>query len=514
MNDLLADAVIPINGDSGSAAERLSLPDLFARLVGDTVDGFPGLGAHQAPAWYQLLGQLGALALHHAGRTTPAADPDDWRAMLADLTPGASAWSLVEMDTGTPAFLQPPTSRFAEFKPHAPTPDALDLLVTAKNHDRKQARATGGTPHLWLYALVNLQTHQGFSGRGQPGVARMNGGFSSRVLVDRRKNGRWGPRVDRAVRMLLARRDDVLDSVDDAMYRSEGGLALTWLRPWDTEEMLSLSELDPYFIEVCRRVRLMRGEDGSVAAWARPAMKLRTDAKAIFGNLKDPWVPVDLRKSPPTALTVGASGFDYRLIQRLLFRPGDSTKPLALKPLPGESGANAEIHLAALVRGQGKTEGFHERVIPLPASVKFHFAEEPDEDDETSLAELSAVMVSLAGGVRKVLRQAVIVYLHGPESPNFKKADANPVAARFDRQVDDQFFKHLFGAPEKGLEPARAEWQLFLRTTATAVARDAWSRLSPPGARREKALYASESVLFGGLRKQLPDAFPKAASGD
>ena len=502
MYDLLTDPLIPIGAGDGSRTERVSLPGLYARLAGDTVDAFPGLGAHQAPAWYQFLGQLGALALRREGRETPPSDPDAWRAMLAELAP----------DAADSALLQAPTCRLDEFRPYAATPDALDLLVTAKNHDLKQSRAIGGSPHLWLYALVNLQTQQGYSGRGQPGVARMNGGFASRVLVDRRPGSRWGPRVVRAIRMLLARREGVLESMDDQVYRARGGLALTWVRAWDTDEMLSLSELDPYFIEVCRRVRLIEAGHGSLAARVRPAAKRRTDAKAFFGNVGDPWIPLDLRKDPPTALTVGGGGFDYRLVQRILFRGGESRKPLALGALPGESGKNSQIHLAALVRGQGKTEGFHERVIPLPASVQLSVGADPDDDDEASMAKLSDEMVTLAGSTRKVLRQAITVYLQGPEHPNFKKMDAAPVVRQFDRQTDNQFFDFLFAAPAEDFVSARRKWQVVLRTTATRLAKDAWGRLSPPGARREKAQFASESVLFGGLRKQLPDAFEAADS--
>ena len=211
---------------------------------------------------------------------------------------------------------------------------------------------------------------------------------------------------------------------------------------------------------------------------------------------------------------MGAGGFDYRLLQRVLFRSGESRQPLAFKALPGESGKNAELHFAALVRGQGKTEGFHERVIPLPAAVALHFERgaDEDEDDDTSLEQLSERMVAHAGGVRKVLRQAVTVYLQGPDNPNFKKLDAASVVARFDRRTDEEFFKHLFAAPEAGYSPSEQEWQRFLKDTAVKLARDAWDRLSPPSARRERAQFASETVLFGGLRKQLPQAFPQADS--
>lgn len=512
MTNLLADGIIVVR--IGRTTGRVSLPDLYVRLAADEVDSFPGLAAHQSPAWFEFLVQLGALAALHQRSRVPPRNTEAWNATLAELAgdTATSAWNLVGDEPGQPALLQPPTSRFGEYKRFATTPDGLDLLVTAKNHDRKQAQAVGGDPHLWLYALVNLQTQQGYSGRGQPGVARMNKGHASRVLVDRRPSHRWGPRVERAIRMLLARREDMLRSVDQAVYRAEGGLALTWLRDWDEDRMLSLGELDPYFIEVCRRVRLVRMDEGSVEAWVRPAVKARTDAKAFLGNLGDPWIPLDLRKSPPTALTVSAGGFDYRLTQRILFDSGTSRRPLAFKALPGESGRSAELHFAALVRGQGKTEGFHERVIPLPAAVALQFERDAGADEETSLEQLSTRMVDLAGSVRKVLRQAVTVYLQGSNNPDFKKPDAASVVFRFDRRTDEEFYTHLFAAPATGYSASELGWQQFLKNTALELAGDAWTRLSPPSAQREKARYTSEVVLFGGLRKQVPDAFPKPDS--
>ena len=75
--------------------------------------------------------------------------------------------------------------------------------------------------------------------------------------------------------MLLVRRDEVLKRVGDDMYRAEGGLSLTWLRTWDTDAPLLMSELDPFFIEVCRRVRLTataKGRHrGALAAGEHPA---------------------------------------------------------------------------------------------------------------------------------------------------------------------------------------------------------------------------------------------------
>lgn len=513
MHDLLTGSVIPIvrGGDRTS----VSLPGLYAALAGDAVDSFPGLAAHQAQAWYQFLAQLGAIALHEGGREALPAEADGWRALIAALSPGCAdtAWSLAVSDPTAPAFLQPPTTRIASFKECARTPDRLDVPVTAKNHDRKQAQAVGGAPHHWLYALLTLQTAQGFSGATKYGIARMNRAYSSRVMVDRRPGPRWGPRVRRAICMLLARREEVLRRAGDNLFRRRGGLALMWLRPWDEDTGIGVGELDPYFIEICRRIRLDQGRDGRLRAVGMGSESTRVDAKALKGNLADPWVPVDLdpKKGAP-ALTVGPGGFDYRLAQRILLQGREFRSPLSMKELCGERGEDSEIHMVVLVRGQGRTEGLHERTIPLPHSIAELLAVEPDPDDDDDpvpLAELSEYMVARAGDARTALRRAVLVYLQGPENPDFQHKDADPVTARYDRAVDERFFESLFDPQwtERGFDAAREAWQKNLRKQAERLAREVWASAAAPGARREKARAASEAVFYGDLRKGLPDAF-------
>jgi CRISPR system Cascade subunit CasA len=40
-------------------------------------------------------------------------------------------------------------------------------------------------------------------------------------------------------------------------FRLTDGLGLVWLAPWDGKISLKPSDLDPYYIEICRRVRLV-----------------------------------------------------------------------------------------------------------------------------------------------------------------------------------------------------------------------------------------------------------------
>lgn len=512
MYDLLCDKIVLVEV-GGREVRACSLPDVFALTKADQIEAFQGLAAHQAQAWYQFLAQVGALAMLRAGQGKPVETADEWRDLLGALTPDCAdtAWSLVVEDATKPAFLQPPTQKLADFKPLAKTPDGIDLLVTAKNHDRKKAVAIGNAPHHWLYALVSTQTANGFSGRGNYGIARMNGGLSARVLVDRHESGRWGVRVRRGTRMLLGQRENVLKTHDYSLFANDNdGLALTWLVPWDADAPLITQELDPYFVEICRRIRLTADADGSIAALGQPSVSTRVDAAAYSGNLADPWVPVE---KGGKALTVSANGFDYRLAHRILL-DGEFEKPLALRELRGEPAQDSEIHMAVLVRGQGKTEGLHERIIKLPAGIaKALNTDVGDQDDERgrTLADVSRRMVALAGEARRVLRQAMIVYLQGPEHPDFQSKIADPISQRLDRALDELFFDFLFEQNRSGFDAARTEraWQRFLRTEAARLAEEVWDGSSAPSVRREKARAASESVLWSGFRKNLPLAFER-----
>ena len=75
-------------------------------------------------------------------------------------------WCLVA-PPDRPALLQPPIpDGLATLKNSIATPDALDMLVASRNHDLKGAVMARALPDDWLFALVSLQTMEGFLGAG------------------------------------------------------------------------------------------------------------------------------------------------------------------------------------------------------------------------------------------------------------------------------------------------------------------------------------------------------------
>ena len=59
------------------------------------------------------------------------------------------------------------------------TPDSIDMLATAKNHDLKASRVSAAESDAWLFALMTLQTCEGWGGATNYGISRMNSGSGS-----------------------------------------------------------------------------------------------------------------------------------------------------------------------------------------------------------------------------------------------------------------------------------------------------------------------------------------------
>ena len=233
---------------------RASLPELLAMLGEDRVDSLPGLQRHQEDAFHIFLCYLAGAVLDRQGRVEPRQPAEFWREGIRALTHAEGcdnddAWTLVVDDPTRPAFLQAPAPSRAvfakDYKPKAATPDALDVLQTAKNHDVKAARGDREEAEAWCYALLTLQSQIGYGGAGNQGVARMNSGSGSRPCVTWQTHRRPGARWLRDVPVLLTQRKTLL--VEPYPYRPDGKVLL-WVPPWDGQTGLSLAALDPFFL--------------------------------------------------------------------------------------------------------------------------------------------------------------------------------------------------------------------------------------------------------------------------
>lgn len=476
--------------------ELLTLPETVAALMRDAVDTFPAMRPHQVPAWHMLVCTLCALALHRAGEREAPDDAATWADLFRELTDGAEEpWSLVVADLSKPAFLQPPVPEkaTAAFKNTIPTADALDVLITAKTFDIKPAVASTAEPDDWLFALISLQTMEGYLGAGNFGIARMNGGFSARTFLGLAPPGGVGAHIRRDIRAMLAERESLLENY---RFYDEDGLALLWLEPWDGGTSLPLSRLDPWFIEICRRIRFIpEGTGFSVRSVGTAAPRI--DAKALKGVTGDFWAPVN--QTEVKAFSLDARGFSYRVLCRLLFEDKSKSSfslPPSLKPHPGED--DMRLVARGITRGQGKTEGFHERIVPLQRTVRYGFA---DPDRRRALGELADLQQREIAQIATALRFACATVANGGAQEKPGKDDyasAEPYVARLEATADADFFVTLQSRYENG-EEARVPYLRHLIDQASSLVTQASESIPCASRQRWRARVSAPRAFFGTL---------------
>ncbi len=445
----------------------VTLPGLLALLVRDEVESYPALRPHQAPAWHMFLVQLAALALHRAGVSDLPDTEAAWAQALRGLTPEFAddePWCLVVEDASKPAFMQPPVPGGVNLGNVASTPDALDLLITSRNHDLKQAVARQAEVQDWVLALVSLQTSEGFGGAKNYGIVRMNGGSSSRPMLslaplakDHAKSNEPSPGswYRRDVSAMLATRAEESAKYGHVGYPQQGGLGLVWIAPWPEGEQLQLQALDLWFIEICRRVRLSM-RHGRIACVRGTSSAPRIEAKNMNGALGDPWAPV--HKTANKSFTLSSSDFDYSKLVELLFS-GDWILPLLACPASFEAGGETMALVAqALSRGNSKTEGFKSRILPIGGRVSRALGPRRQE-----LHELAKKQMEEISRFDAALRLALTLVAAGGDADKRRKEHyslTDGARTTLDHAADAIFFERLwarFEAQEAGREALQAE---------------------------------------------------------
>ena len=479
--NLLADSIVKTTGQFGELS-TCNLPSIYERLTADSVVSFPALRPHQRHAWHALLCQLGAV------RTLT---PDH---------PGDAPWNLIS-PPDRPAFLQAPVpgGKLDGFKT-IETPDELDVLVTAKNHDVKAARASSPQPGDWLFALVTLQTMEGFLGAGNYGVSRMNGGFANRPGIGLAPPGGIGAHIMRDIRRLIAIRETTLDANE---YYDDDGLALVWLEPWDGIAEIPIKRLDPYYIEICRRVRLTQLNGRITARTASSKAARIAFPKAANGLTGDAWTPVQTGKDGVSkSLTVDARGFAYRRLAEIILEQGFKPAPLQIMAADDPAGSWLLI-CRALARGQGKTEGLHERRIVVPPKLAKKWSLEIE-----AIALISGQRIEQSGIVRTALRYGLMtLFQNGPERDAFKQRDpgsakrAEPFLDMFEKEIDRDYFERLFEeATADDARASRITWleDLFARAQATLQIAEAGSPQS--AVRHHRARVRADAAFNAAFR--------------
>lgn len=448
-----------------------SLPGLMAAMARDEIRGFPAQRPHQRPAWHMFLVQLAALAIWTDGRDDLPETEAEWRALLLALTAGdAGPWALTGPDD-KPAFMQPPAPRGLNWKPVA-TPDALDLLITSRNHDLKQQIARVAAAEDWVFALVSLQTMTPFGGRTNYGIARMSSSYSSRMMFGLAPAlvGTFAPNISRwwekdTLLAVQLRREGNLNAVGH-----EGGPALLWCLTWEKGACLDITKLDPWFIEVARRVRLHDIPAGTIEAKrvgsdAQRIDKSQTDQ--LKGAIGDLWSPIATNGSG--CFNIAQKNLDYSTISSLL----DSSE-WEIPPLGKPTGFVAELLLVVegIGGGQTKTFGFKSRIIPIPAKARSLFGTE-------TVATLAKTQVTEIHHFDEALRNALARLAADGAMLQDLNLDRKLLAknyprttdarARFDRAADRLFFPSLWDRLAESNTGSDAGYYRFIKALHKAA---------------------------------------------
>jgi CRISPR system Cascade subunit CasA len=238
-------------------------------------------------------------------------------------------------------------------------------------------------------------------------------------------------------------------------------------------------------------VRLIREDDRVVALRGGSKAARIAFPKDTNGVTGDPWTPIDQRKTVAKALTLDGGGFHYKHVADLLDPQQYKAAPLQRwRQEDGTQGHN--LVLTATVRGQGGTDGFHERRIPVPAPGLPFFGERAD-----ALASLAKERVQDAATMRRrVLRTALyVLFQSAPDKLKVphtaSETKAAPFLAAFDRAVDRDFFDALFdelAAPDDAAKrTARRRWLRTLKDLAVLQLAAAKGTTPRSGRRPRKA---------------------------
>ncbi len=482
-----------ISADTASGIEHFTLPGLLAGLLNRkiTIEGLSRIQIFQRHAVYSFLVQLTALA-YDLEMTTELYNQDEtyWKLRLLSLSSGRNEpWSLIVEDTDKPAFMQPVTTQKYNLDKNLGGIEILSVLITGKNFDVKTKRHINPTPEDWMYALITLQTMQGFLGLGNYGIARMNGGFGSRPCMSFSSGSSLSERFRHDTEILITS----TSSLAKEYSYDKKGIKLLWLESWDGTEQLALSQLHPYFIEICRLVRLYQDENTVQAAYCI-SKTTRINAKEAAGNTGDPWAPFN---KDGKLLTLPADGFTYkRIAEHLLFT---SKHPLCLNPDHLIKDTAYTLTCQCLVRGQGITEGYHERYLYIPAPI---ITALKNKNTFTTIADIAKTMIEYAETtVKESLRYALLNLFQGaPEKIRFDDARKDHYATLFHAEVDKIFFKKLFDAVQT---PAawQKDWLDTMSKLSEKIYQRAVSEVSIPISRRYRALAKSSSVLYFTAKK-------------
>lgn len=223
----------------------------------------------------------------------------------------------------------------------------------------------------------------------------------------------------------------------------------------------------------------------------------RIDAKALKGVTGDPWTPIDIEGK---ALTISSEGFNYKLLVKLLFG-GQYEAPIAQR-LDAAEGERLTLLAQGVTRGQGKTEGYHERRVPISPKVRSLLRSARKD----VLAQVAAARIAAIDGTRKLLWSALVALFDNGALGDGKARDAvadkaGVFSQPFEKGEDARFFDDLSAEVEADDTAAqRLQWQRDLVQRAETVLQAAFDAGPRSGVQRYRARSAALARFHAGVR--------------
>jgi CRISPR system Cascade subunit CasA len=445
--NLLHDPVFTVDTSDGRTS--CSLPQIYALLDADAVEGFSRLQAHQKQAWHCFLAQLGAIATEDRG--LPDSE-DGWREALSALADEA-AWNLYTADLQKPAFMQPPVPEdtLEDFAPIHVT--EYDVPTLSKNHALKTRRMHDPDDEHWVYMIVNVQTTAHYGGGGKNAdhrISRMNGGTASRPffgltpIFGLTPSLRWGKWVLHDIDVLRGH----VNEIEDRYSFRRNVSPLLWTVPWNGQDSLDLAQLHPLYIDCARRIR----NDGG---WKKTGTSSERVIGAVEGQTGDPWAPVNTNENK--VLNPTPAHFGYRQLSKILFGGGYR------RPISFSSATKGYLVCRAIFTDPDKTGGtrdhFRERIIPFSNQRRGWDTIEQEAETRVQKAETAA----------NILSHALYLMLKDDRDdgkqervPDRLQKGKNRQLSAFHSRVDDCFFRKLFDAPDISDHHRSAFWETIL----------------------------------------------------
>jgi len=445
--NLLEDPVFTVRTSDGP--ETCSLPRIYPLLQQDAVEEFVKLQAHQKQAWHCFLAQLGAIATED--RPMPNSE-GGWREALSALA-CREAWNLYTEDLSKPAFMQPPVPE-ESIDPFLDGDEIRQIDVTeydipslSKNHGLKKNRITVSDAEHWAYMLTNVQTSDTYGGSGHKMSSRA---VEGRAFLATTPSLCLGPWIMHDVKRMHRH----TDAVTDRYGYDLSGFALLWTIRWG--EPLALSQLHPWYIDCCRRIR--KGD-----VWMAATTDNMRVEEPSNGQTGDPWAPINANENK--VLRPRDNTFRYDNLSSLLFTGG------YIRP-PGFSEVDdGYIVFRAMPKDYTERTSIRERII------RFYNANSDDpfgSPDESIIAEEAKYRVKKAGEAESILEHILLWLLKDfdayKENPG-EEANRIRDLPEYDRQVealhsaiDGKYFEQLFDAPNLKDEERWSSWESILVT--------------------------------------------------